>query len=73
MKVIPYETKGKSIREMSIKTFDEATRVKRMFLKEDDKWLKKMLAMKLLEFENLDLLDLNKRSLLESTQCQIEL
>lgn len=72
-KILPYEAKGKLIREMKVTNLDEATKLKEMFLQENDKWLKKMLAMRLLEFDNLESLKLNKNDLLNFTKWQIEL
>lgn len=54
-------------------TLDEATKAKEMFLLENDKWLKKLLALKLLEFDNLESLKLNKINLLDFTKWQIDL
>ncbi len=72
IKVIPYEYKGKLIREMKVNTIEEVTKVKEMLIQENDKWLKKLLSLRLLEYDNLELLKINRSEIINIAKCQID-
>lgn len=73
MKIIPYEHKGQVVRETSLITLSQANSFITNFHLETDKWLKKLIALKLLEFIDIDKLNIDRNELIKATKCQIEL
>lgn len=73
MKVIPYEHKGQVLRETNLTTISQANSLLTNFHLETDKWLKKIIALKLLDFKDIDKLNFDKSELIKATKCQIEL
>lgn len=71
--VIPYELKGKEIDRMQINSIEDAEKVKKMFYVETDKWLKKKLALKLLDYKSTNEIDLSINDLLLSIKCRIDI
>lgn len=72
-KIEPYEHKGFRIREKKLDSISDALEMKQWYLLETDIWLKKLCANRLLEFVNFEELKISKKTLQESTQCQIDL
>lgn len=73
MKVEPYEHKGFRIREKQLNTIANVLEIQQWYLIETDVWLKKLIAKKLLELEDIDTLKIDKTDLLKLMQCQIDL
>jgi hypothetical protein len=73
MKVIPYEHKGQVLRETNLTTVSQANSLLTTFRLETDIWLKKIIALKLLEFTEIDKINIDKNELIKATKCQIEL
>lgn len=73
MKVIQYEHKGQILRETNLTTLSQANSLLTEFHLETDKWLKKIIALKLLEFSELDKLEIDKNEIIKATKCQIDL
>lgn len=73
IKVEPYEHKGTRIRAREINSILDALEMYQWYLLETNVWLKKLCAKRLLEYENLIDLAIDKEDLLRSMQCQIDL
>lgn len=71
MQVIPYEHKGKKIIERRIETIKDVYGILEEFRNENDIWLKKLLAFKLLDYLTNHKMDLDKSELLRATECRI--
>lgn len=71
-RVIPYEHKGATLRQLRVQSASDAMRVYSMFHIEQDRWLRKLLAQRLLEYAGIDELTVDIESLVAATQCQIE-
>lgn len=73
MQVIPYEHKGKTISDYQLKSVSEAYKVFEEFRNENDIWLKKLLAVKLLDYINKSKMNFDKSELLKAIECQIDI
>jgi hypothetical protein len=73
MKVIAYEHKVSLIRQLPLSTVSNALVVHGMYKSETDKWLKKLLALRLLEFERIEEIQADKEDLIHASKCQIDL
>src|ERR1035437_10406039 len=72
-RVVPYEHKAAIIRRLPLSSVSDAAYLYNMFWNEDDKWLKKILALRLLEFGIPDEVPLDNASLIRASTCQVEL
>ena len=72
MRVLPYEHRGAKIREMQIRSDDDARVVYGMFVLETDEWLRKMLALKLLDYVRIDELEIHLDAVVIATKCQVK-
>ena len=72
MQVIPYEHKGKKIIGYQLKSVSDVYRILDEFRDENDIWLKKLLAIKLLDYLNNNKVDLDKSELLRAAECRIK-
>ena len=72
MKVVPYEHKAKYIQALQCASVADAFILHEKFLAETDKWLKKLIATRLLSYEGLDPLMIDNNKLKDACRCQIE-
>lgn len=72
LQVIPYEHKGKRIIGYQLRSVADVYRILKEFRNENDIWLKKLLAVKLIDYLNTNKVDLDKSELLRATECQIK-
>lgn len=70
--VIPYEHRGLAYRKIDIDREEDAQRTLELFKSEKDVWLKKILALKLIEAARTYDLNVSQATLAEATKCQIE-
>jgi hypothetical protein len=70
-KVTPYEHRGELYRELTIRSQADALVIAQAFREEQDVWLRKILASKLLEKTSLYDCGLLEYDLREAVQCRI--
>jgi len=70
-KPAPYEHRGRMYRRLTIASKSEADRVARMFRKETDIWLKKILASKLLDASADFACGVPESEIREATRCRV--
>lgn len=73
LKIEPYEHKGNRIKSLEILSTSDALKIYELYKIENDIWIKKLYATRLLESKYHIDLKISLEILLNSIQCQIEL
>lgn len=71
-KIVPYEHNVKLIKSISNKSIKGLNKLYQKFISTEDKWIKKLLALRILDSMLISQVDFDLNELQKSTECQIK-